>query len=251
MIAYLIVCPLVFLAGLVDSIAGGGGLVSLPGYLIAGVPPHMALGTNKMSSAVGTVVSTVRLASHGYLKGKMMLAGSSALLALAGSSMGAQLALRLPDSVIRHMMVVILPFVAFYVLRNKRMDGEENRKEVSVRTMYIAALAAAFFVGAYDGFYGPGTGTFLILILTGVAGMDIRTAAAQTKVVNLASNVAALVTFLATGNVNYRLGLAAGACSIAGHYIGSGLVVHDGQRIVRPVVLLVLVTLFIRVLMGY
>lgn len=251
MIVYLIVCPLVFLAGLVDSIAGGGGLISLPGYLIAGVPPHLALGTNKMSSAVGTVVSTVRLARHGYLKGKMMLAGCSALLALAGSALGAHLALGLSDSMIRHMMVVILPFVAFYVLRNKRMDGEENRKEVPVRTMYAAALAAAFFVGAYDGFYGPGTGTFLILILTGAAGMDIRTAAAQTKVINLASNVAALATFLAAGNVDYRLGLTAGVCSIAGHYIGSGLVVHDGQKIVRPVVLLVLATLFIRVLMGY
>ena len=119
MIQYLIVCPLVFLAGLVDSIAGGGGLISLPGYLIAGVPAHMALGTNKMSSTIGTLVSTARLLKHGYLKGKMVIAGISAVFAMTGSVLGAHIALRVPDSVIKHMMIVILPIVAYYVLRNK------------------------------------------------------------------------------------------------------------------------------------
>ena len=104
MIQYLIVCPLVFLAGLVDSIAGGGGLISLPGYLIAGVPAHMALGTNKMSSTIGTLVSTARLLKHGYLKGKMVIAGISAVFAMTGSVLGAHIALRVPDSVIKHMI---------------------------------------------------------------------------------------------------------------------------------------------------
>lgn len=250
MISYLIVCPLVFLAGLVDSIAGGGGLISLPGYLIAGVPAHMALGTNKLSSSVGTAVSTVRLARHGYLKGKLAIAAASALSAILGSLLGAHLALLVSDRVIRHMMLVALPIVAFYVLRGKN-SAEEETETLPAKQMTVIAVAASFFIGCYDGFYGPGTGTFLILVLTGAAKMDIRSASAQTKVINLSSNVAALLTFIFTGNVNYSLGLAAAVCSICGHYLGSGLVISNGKKIVHPIVLLVLTILFIKILTGH
>ena len=105
-------------------------------------------------------------------------------------------------------------------------------------------------MGGYDGFYGPGTGTFLILILTGAAGLDTRSASAQTKVINLASNIAALATFIFTGNVFYPLGLTAWRVFHCGHYIGAGMVAHDGQKVVRPVVLLVLAVLFVKILSG-
>jgi len=250
MLAYLIVCPLVFLAGLVDSIAGGGGIISLPAYMLAGVPAHSALGTNKMGSTMGTIVSTLRYAGHGYLKGKVLMAACSVAMAMAGSSIGSHIALIVPDSVIRHMMLVVLPIVAAYVLFNKGMGDNEKTGTVPKQKVFVISLAAALLIGAYDGFYGPGTGTFLLLVLTGAARMDVRSASAQTKVINLSSNVAALVTFLINGNVVLPLGLASGVCSIAGHYIGSGLVVHDGQKIVRPVVLVVLAALFIKVLSG-
>ena len=133
MMEYLIVCPLVFLAGLVDSIAGGGGLISLPGYLIAGVPAHMALGTNKLSSTVGTVVSTARLARQGYLKGKLSMAAAASVAAMAGSAIGAHAALLVSDEVIRHMMIVVLPVVAFYVLRKK--DGDEGKENTLSRLL--------------------------------------------------------------------------------------------------------------------
>ena len=169
MLQYLIVCPLVFLAGLVDSIAGGGGLIALPAYLIAGVPAHVALGTNKLSSAMGTTVSTARLAKHGFLKGKVLMAVCSSAAALMGSALGAHLALMVPESVIKHMMIVVLPVVAFYVLRNKDMGARDRTEDISRNKVFAISMAAAFFVGGYDGFYGPGTGTFLILILTGTA----------------------------------------------------------------------------------
>ena len=240
MIQYLIVCPLVFVAGLVDSIAGGGGLIALPAYLIAGVPAHMALGTNKMSSAMGTVVSTARFARNGYLRGKMLI----------GSALGAHLALMVSEEIIKHMMIVVLPIVAFYVLRNKDMGENEKTGTIPQVKVFAICIAAAFFIGGYDGFYGPGTGTFLILILTGAARLDTRSASAQTKVINLSSNIAALVTFIATGNVFYPLGLTAGVCSIAGHYIGAGMVAHNGKKVVRPVVLLVLAVLFVKIISG-
>lgn len=170
MLQYLIVCPLVFLAGLVDSIAGGGGLIALPAYLIAGVPAHVALGTNKLSSAMGTTVSTARLAKHGFLKGKVLMAVCSSAAALMGSALGAHLALMVPESIIKHMMIVVLPVVAFYVLRNKDMGARDRTEDISRNKVFAISMAAAFFVGGYDGFYGPGTGTFLILILTGLPG---------------------------------------------------------------------------------
>lgn len=252
MLQFLIVCPLVFLAGLVDAIAGGGGLISLPAYFLAGVPAHMALGTNKLGSAMGTTVSTARYIKNGYLQGRILMSMSAfcAAAALAGSTIGSRLSLLVSESVIKHLMIVILPVVAFYVLKNKDMGDNEKTNTLPIRRVYLIAVAAAFGVGMYDGFYGPGTGTFLLLILTGAARMNLRTASGVTKVINLSSNVAALVTFISSKNVIYPLGLAAGVFCIAGHYIGSGMVVHNGQKVVRPVVLIVLAVLFIKILTG-
>ena len=248
MIEYLIVCPLVFLAGFVDSIAGGGGLISLPSYLIAGIPAHMALGTNKLCSAMGTTIATLRFAKNGYIKLKLGL--SCAALALVGSSLGANLSLLISEKVISGMMIVILPIVAFYVFKNKKMGDDSEAGTIPERKAFLIALLAAFGVGAYDGFYGPGTGTFLILILTVAAKYDMKTAAGTTKAINLASNVAAMVTFIINGKVIYPLGLTAGLFCIAGNYIGSGMVLANGQKIVRPVVLIVLAILFVKVIFG-
>lgn len=252
MMQYLIVCPLVFLAGFVDSIAGGGGLISLPAYIIAGVPAHVALGTNKLTSSMGTTISTVRYLKNGYLTGKTMIqtAVCAAIASLIGSVMGSSLSLLVSERVIKDMMIVVLPIVAFYVLKNKNMGEIKAKEALSPRAMFLIAVSAGFFIGMYDGFYGPGTGTFLILVLTGAARMDIKKASALTKVINLSSNVAALITFIINGTVFYSLGLVAGVFCIAGHYIGSGLVVNNGQKIVRPVVLLVLLILFLKILTG-
>lgn len=252
MIQYLIVCPLMFLAGFVDAIAGGGGLISLPAYIIAGVPAHFALGTNKLASAMGTTVSTARYLKNGYIKGKTMIriALCAVAASLIGSSIGSSLSLLVSEKMIKNLMIVVLPIVAFYVLRNKNMGESQEAEPLSGRATFLIAVLAAFVIGGYDGFYGPGTGTFLILILTGTARMEIRRAAALTKVINLASNVAALTMFLINGTVYYQLGLAAGVFCIAGHYLGSGLVVSNGKKIVRPVVLVVLAILFIKILIG-
>lgn len=250
MLQFLIVCPLMFLAGFVDSIAGGGGLISLPAYIIAGVPAHVSLGTNKLASSMGTVISTGRYLKNGYLQGKQMIriAVVCCIAALVGSSIGSNLSMLVSDQMLKNLMVVILPIVAFYVLRNKNLGSVVAQEALPDRQVFVIAALAAFFVGGYDGFYGPGTGTFLLLILTGAARMDVRKASALTKVINLSSNVAALVMFLLHDSVYYGLGLAAGVFCIAGHYIGSGLVVHNGQKVVRPVILLVLAILFVKIL---
>ena len=244
---FLIVCPLVFLAGLVDSVAGGGGLISLPAYLIAGVPVHNAIATNKLSGSIGTAVSTVR-----YCKNKYADWGSavpSVLTALLGSLLGANLALHTDEKIMKYVMLAVLPVVAFYVMR-KHEFSEEKRTDISRKKMILLAAAASFVIGGYDGFYGPGTGTFLILVYTGLAGMDVRTASGNTKLVNLTSNVTALITWIMNGKILPLLGLAAAVFCMAGNYVGSGLVMHNGTKVIKPVILLVLVLLFLKVITG-
>jgi len=245
---FLIVCPLVFLAGLVDSIAGGGGLISLPAYFISGLPPHFAIATNKMSSCIGTAVSTVR-----YCKNKLVdwgIALPSIILALIGSTIGANLSLLVEEDIMKYILLFILPVVAFYVLRGKAFTEKPILEPLPRKRVYLIVSIASFIIGTYDGFYGPGTGTFLILIYTGLAKMDIKTASGNTKLVNLSSNVAALVTFILNGKIVLVLGITAALFSIAGNYIGSGLVLKNGHKIIQPIILVVLTLLFIKVITG-
>lgn len=243
---FLIVCPLVFLAGFVDAIAGGGGLISLPAYLLTGLPPHFAIGTNKLSSAVGTTVSTVRYCMNKFVDWGVAI--PSIILALVGSAIGANIALLVNEKIMKYILIAILPLITFYVFKGKSMNKEKAEQEISRKKVYVIACLASFFVGAYDGFYGPGTGSFLILIYTGLAKMDIKKAAGNTKLVNLASNIAALVTYFLNGKIFFILGLTAAVFSIAGHYIGAELVLKNGHKVIRPIILLVLALLFIKVI---
>lgn len=245
---FAIVCALVGLGGFVDAIAGGGGLITLPAYLLVGIPPHLALGTNKMSAICGSAASTARFAKNGFISLKKVIWYIPA--ALAGSAIGANLALLIDEDLIRKLMVAALPVIAFLVLRDKNLGNDAEAGTVPEKTVFRIALAAAFFIGMYDGFYGPGTGTFLLLIFTGIAKMTLRESAGTTKAINFSSNAAALATFLVNGKIWFALGLTAGVFSIIGNYLGAGLVMHNGQKIVRPLVLTVLALLFIKVLTG-
>ena len=152
---YFIICPLLFLGGFVDSIAGGGGLITLPAYLLAGLPPHLALGTNKFSSAMGTTISTARLALNGFIKLRPALICIAG--AFIGSSIGSRLALLISDEIFNKLLIIVLPIAAFYVMRNKGLsqDPESYVDKTDSRTPLRIAVIA-FFIGGYDGFYGPG-----------------------------------------------------------------------------------------------
>lgn len=243
--SFLIVCPMVFLAGFVDAIGGGGGLISLPAYYLAGVPIHHALATNKLSSASGTVISTVRICRNTVIKWK--LAVPAIALALLGSHLGTRLALMTDERILKHVLMAVLPVVAFFVLRKNSLVSEKAKRPGERRERAVTWVGA-LVIGAYDGFYGPGTGTFMLIVLLGFAHMTSLEAAAYTKLVNLSSNIASLVTFLLGGQVVIPLGLAAAVFSIAGHYTGSGLVLKNGTRIIRPIILAVLALLFIKIL---
>ena len=162
LVTYLIVCPLVFLGGFVDAVAGGGGLISLPAYMIAGLPVHNAIATNKLSSAMGTSVATAKLALDRYIPWKKAL--PCVIAALIGSGIGARLALMVTDAVFKRIMLVVLPLTAFYILRKK--DFSEKPDPLPFWPTLLLSVSIALVIGMYDGFYGPGTGTFLILHLS-------------------------------------------------------------------------------------
>ena len=189
MIEYLIVCPLVFLAGFIDAIAGGGGLISLPAYLIAGLPPHAAIGTNKFSACLGTTVATWHYARKGIIHWKHAL--PAVVTALTGSWLGAELALWVDAEAFKLVMLIVLPLTGFYVLFKKPFKADKKPYS-DVKTVLIT-LVLSFLIGIYDGFYGPGTGTFLILLLTAVAHVSLNEAAGTTKIINLSTNLAASV----------------------------------------------------------
>ena len=246
---FLIVCPFLFLAGLVDAIGGGGGLISLPAYLIAGLPPHTAVATNKLSSACGTTLATLR-----FIKNKLVnfkLAIPSVIAAIIGSSIGANLSLLVSDKIMLYIMIAILPICAFLVL-NKKLFNDNGEDTVTLnQKTYLTATITALLIGLYDGFYGPGTGTFLIIAFTIFAKLSIKKANAQAKVINLTSNITSLVVFILNGEVLFPLGLAAAACNMLGGYIGAGLVIKNGAKIVKPSIIIVLILLALKILGIY
>lgn len=247
-VSFLIVCPMLFLAGLVDAIGGGGGLISLPACLLAGLPVHQAIATNKLSSSCGTSLATFRFLKNGLIN--LKLAVPSVAAAILGSTLGARLSLMVSEDIMKYILFAILPVAAFFVLNRHLFSDREGKTEVNRRTVAVCILSA-LIIGAYDGFYGPGTGTFLIIAFTVFAGMTVSAANAQAKVINLTSNLSSLAVYLLNGQVIIWLGLAGAACNMAGNWLGSGLAMTRGARIVRPVILAVLLLLFIKILTGF
>ena len=245
-LTYLIVLPLIFLAGLVDSVAGGGGLISIPAYLVAGLPPHLAMATNKCSSTFGTILTTVRYLKHGHVH--LRAAIVALFFSLFGSWIGARLNLILPEQYLYYFLLAALPAIAIFLLLKRDFGTESKAGSLPVRTLLIRCAIIALVIGAYDGFFGPGTGTFLVIALTGLCGFDLLTASGNAKVMNLASNVAAFVTFAFGGNVLWKLGIPAALFGIAGQYIGSGLALKKGAKVIRPMFFVVLALLLVTII---
>ena len=241
----LLVCAGVFCASFMDAIGGGGGIISVPCYLLAGFPVHFALGTNKLSSCIGTVASTVRYVKNGCVD--WVLAVPSIALALVGAHLGTRLQLSVDERYLKFMLLIVLPVIAAVLLKKKSLP--ETRGELNEWLRRAIVWGSSLIIGTYDGFYGPGTGTFLLLSFCYLAKVDVRTASGNVKLVNLASNIGALATSLAAGKVLIPVGLLAAVFSTAGQYIGAGLALKNGSRIVRPVILVVLLLLTGKILL--
>ena len=235
----------VFCAAFMDAIGGGGGIISVPVYLLAGLPTHNALGTNKLSSCLGTAASTLRYIKNGFVD--WPLAVPSVVFALVGAHFGTRLQLMVDEAYLKYMLLLVLPVVAFILLKQKSFP--ENRGEMAFSLRAAIVWSASLVIGLYDGFYGPGTGTFLLLIFCNLAKLDLRSASGNVKIVNFSSNIGALATALAAGTVLVPVGLIAAVFSIAGHYLGAGVTIKNGAKIVKPVIFLVLGLLAVKIIL--
>ena len=239
------ILPFIFLAGLVDAIAGGGGLISLPAYVAAGLPMHSALATNKFSSSFGTVFSVVRYRRAGMIDLPLALTGAA--LALLGSHLGSYDDLRRSTLFLQKLLLAAIPLIAILTLIKKDFGVQNRSDELKTGVKLGLGALAGLLIGFWDGFFGPGTGTFLILAFTLMLRYDLVTANANAKVVNLASNLAALATFLWAGKVWLTLAIPAALFGIAGNLLGSKLVIKNGNRVVRPFFILALLLLLGRI----
>lgn len=245
---WLIVCPLVFLGGLIDAVAGGGGLITLPAYLLAGLPAHVASGTNKCGNTFGTLLATGRFLKRGDVHVPSALAGMVG--ALVGAWFGARLNLIMPEQVLYYVMIAVVPVMAVFLLLKRDFGQEDRSGELSRGQLMAMALGIGLVIGGYDGFFGPGAGTFLMLAFTGLCRFDLLTASGNTKVANSASNMASLVTFTFAGKVLWPVGIPAALCGIAGNYVGSGLALKGGAKVIRPMFFVVLALLLARLIYG-
>ena len=235
-----------FFAGFIDSIAGGGGRIQLPALLI-GLPKSETaevLGTNKLSAVFGTTTAAALYRKQIKPDPKVLIA--MGVPAFLGSAGGAVLASNIPTSSMRPMVLVLLIIVAVYTWFKPDLGKFENLRHLPKRRVQIAAFAGVV-IGFYDGIFGPGTGSFLMLILVASLGYAFITASAIAKVVNVATNVGAIMVFGINGAVIWQIGIILGVANISGAVIGARLAIKGGSTLVRKVFLLVTVALIVKV----
>jgi uncharacterized membrane protein YfcA len=237
-----LLCSVALAAGILDAIAGGGGLLTVPAVLWAGLPPHLALGTNKGQAIFGTFMALIRFARSGLIDPRRALATFPS--ALAGSFAGASLVLALSPEALKPVVVVLLAAAA--VLVGLRRAAPRAPAAGAPRSSKALAGAIALAIGAYDGFFGPGTGTFLIAAFAGLMGDSLARASAEAKVANFASNLAALLLFAAQGTVVWRIALPMAAAQLAGGWLGAHLAIRRGDGLVRKVAVAVALALALK-----
>ena len=238
-----------FVAGWVDAVVGGGGLVQLPALLIVpGIGPIQALATNKLAGIMGTSVSAATY--YRRVHPDLRTAGPMAGAALGGAAGGAGLASALPPGVFRPVILAALVLVAVYTVARPTV-GRSTRLRWAGRRHLAAALGLGAAIGFYDGLLGPGTGTFLVIALVAVLGYAFLEASANAKIVNAATNLGALVVFAWQGAPLWKLGVVVGAANIAGAYLGARMAVARGSAFVRTVFVVVVAALIARLAWSF
>ena len=241
----LLLMAVAFVAGFVDAIAGGGGLLAIPALLIAGLPPLATLGTGKLQALFGAGMAAITYARAGYFRWRDVgwLSGA----AFAGSLVGALLAASLPTGFLRVVLPVMLIAIAAYFALKPSLDDLDRERRIGVVAF---GLTAAPIIGFYDGVFGPGAGSFYMIAFVALAGMGVLRATAHTKLLNFASNVGGFAVFAAAGVVNWRIGLAMGAMQIIGAWLGARMAMRIGSRLIKPLIVVVCIALAVRVLLD-
>ena len=246
-LAFAFLLLMAFAAGFIDSIAGGGGLLSLPATLLVGLPPHNCLGTNKFMSSFGTAAACFSYAKSGAIVWRVVLIGIA--FSLIGSTIGAKAVLFVDNSILGKIMLALLPVAAITTFLPIRKAFASQ--EIPPLRLYIGTPIVCFAIGFYDGFFGPGTGSFLLLGLHFALGMNLVSASATAKPFNLASNLSAMTVFILNGQVLYAIAIPMAVTNILGNVFGSRLALAKGSPVVRKMLFVSLGLLFVTLLWKY
>ena len=241
----IILAAAAFLAGFMDAIAGGGGLVTVPALLLAGFSPVEALGTNKLQGLFGSGSATLSYAAKGHVDLRKQL--PSAVLSLVGAVAGALLATLLPGEWLRAALPPLLIAIALYFLLKPNMDDIDRAQRM---TPFLFGLTVVPLIGFYDGVFGPGTGSFFMLAFVALAGYGVLKATAHTKLLNFASNIGGFAAFAFVGAVSWKIGLMMGAAQFVGARFGAALAMNKGARIIKPLLIAVCLALAARLLLD-
>jgi len=228
-------------AGFIDAIAGGGGLISVPALLWAGLPPQMALGTNKMQSTWGTLMAVRKYAKAGLVSWPQVRL--TVLITFVSAMSGAWVVMSISNAVLKMIVPWMLLCIAVYVLLSPSLG--KTAAKARLRMGAFACLAGSV-LGFYDGFFGPGTGSFLLFGFVRFFGFDFLHASAATKLVNVATNLAAILMLASLGQINWPLGFAMMIANIAGSQFGSRLAIKHGSAFVRKAFLLIVSVLILK-----
>jgi len=232
-------------AGFVDAIAGGGGLIALPALLWAGIPPLQALATNKLQGSFGTATATYNFARKGYLDWRSLW--PAVIMTLLGAVAGTLSVQFLPGSLLERIIPVLLALFALYFLFSRQVGDADARQRVSIT---VFSLSTGIGLGFYDGFFGPGTGSFFTAAFIIMLGYNLTHAVAGTKLLNFTSNISSLAVFTMGGHVIWGLGLAMGMAQMAGAWLGAHLAIKHGSRIIRPMLVAVSLALSVKLMLD-
>lgn len=221
-------------AGTVDAIAGGGGLISLPVLFCIGMPPHLAFGTNKLQGMLGTLMATLKYYRHGYIA--LNKVSSGIVFGLAGGIAGSVAAQLLSSDFLRSIIPGLLSIIFIYTVCSPKLGRHDKPAKIRELTFYAVF---GFALSFYDGFFGPGTGSFWVFALTFLLGFNLIKATAYTKVFNLTSSFIAMVCFAIGSNIDYRIGLVMAAGQLIGGRLGAHLAISKGAKLIRPIFLTV------------
>lgn len=240
-------CIAGFFAAFVDSIAGGGGIISVPAFLLAGVPPHITLGTNKFSSTCASFTSSLKFMQSGKVDLKILK--FLIPFTLIGAVLGVNTVLIIDAKYLNMIVLTLLLFVGIYSLFSKSIGKEDKFKGLCKKSLLLGILLA-FSLGFYDGFFGPGTGSFLIFGLIGIYQFDFVRSAGNGKVMNFASNIASLIMFAFRGQINYKLGIPVAIFMIIGAKFGTKVALKNGAKIIKPLFVTMSLCVALKILYG-
>ncbi|PWJ77602.1 hypothetical protein C7441_11713 [Pseudaminobacter salicylatoxidans] len=234
-----------FVAGFIDSIAGGGGLITVPALLLAGFSPVEALGTNKLQGLFGSGSATMTYAAKGHVDLRKQL--PSALMSGLGSIAGALLATILPGELLSLVLPFVLVAIALYFALKPNMNDVDRAQRLSP---FLFGLLVVPVIGFYDGVFGPGAGSFFMLAFVTLAGYGVLKATAHTKLLNFASNIGAFIAFAFVGVISFKVGIVMGVAQFLGARVGAHMAIRNGAKLIKPLLVLTCIALAVKLLMD-